>query len=119
MHKNIITKNIDANIANARFDVTGTKSGAKRGGFGAACMRFTETLRRLASMLRHLRINSHTSGSAHQPHGSEQIYLFDTTSGQATDGWHRSEQDYSSKCLKQANKCLKPALVTVPSLVTT
>lgn len=50
MHNYIITQNVDANIA-ARQQLT--VDGTLFGGFDVACVRLTDSLRHLVSMLRH------------------------------------------------------------------
>lgn len=56
MHNYIITQNVDANIA-ARQKVT--VDGTLFGGFDVACVRLTDSLRHLVSMLRHRMIRLH------------------------------------------------------------
>ena len=118
MHKNI-NQNSDANIAISRFDVTAA-NGAKCDGNDVARMHSIDSLRHLDAMLRHLSINGRFSGSAQGTSGTSQRYLTESERGQFMDQWCMSYQGIKpTSCLKQTVKCLKPALQTVPSLVTT
>ena len=118
MHK-FITKNFDADFANSRFDVIAA-NGVKCDGNDIARMHSVDSLRHLDAMLWHLSSVGRVSGSAQGTSGEGQRYLTETERGQVADRWYTAYQGIkATKCQKQTNKCLKPALPMVPSLVTT